>query len=65
MSNSLGSDIGVLERAIRALENVPEVGGIYDQQHSDTHMTAKLELDNLLKEIMGSATRYLMAKELS
>lgn len=30
--------------AIEALRNVPEVGQVYDQQHSDTHMRALLRL---------------------
>ena len=40
----------VMERAIKALENVPEVNGIYDQQHSDTQLAAILELKELLKD---------------
>ena len=30
--------------AIFALENVPSVGERYDQQHSDTHMRARVDL---------------------
>ena len=40
----------VMERAIKALENVPEVNDIYDQQHSDTQLAAILELKELLKD---------------
>ena len=40
---------GVLGRAINALENVPEVNGIYDQQHSDTQIAAILELKGMMK----------------
>jgi len=32
----------VCEGAVEALRNVPEVGGEYDQQHSDTHTRAVL-----------------------
>lgn len=34
----------VIEKAIEALNNVPCVGEVYDQQHSDTHMKAVLML---------------------
>ena len=39
-----------MEQAIKALENVPEVNDIYDQQHSDTQLAAILELKELLKD---------------
>ncbi len=38
----------VMEQAIQALENVPEVGDVYDQQHADTHMQAAIELRGLI-----------------
>ena len=38
----------VMERAIKALENVPEVNGIYDQQHSDTQIAAILKLKEII-----------------
>lgn len=34
----------VAAKALRALENVPMVGEVYDQQHSDTHMAAMIDL---------------------
>ena len=36
-----------MEQAIKALENVPEVNDIYDQQHSDTQLAAILELKRI------------------
>ena len=44
----------ILEQTIKALENVPEVNGVYDQQHSDTQMAAILKL----KEIITSPNGY-------
>ena len=40
---------GIVGRTINALENVPEVNGIYDQQHSDTQIAAILELKGMIK----------------
>jgi len=40
-----------MERAIEALYNVPEVNGIYDQQHSDTQLAAILELKEIIANI--------------
>ena len=37
--------------AIEALYNVPEVGRKYDQQHSDTHLAAVVELKTLLAKV--------------
>jgi hypothetical protein len=39
----------VMEQAIKALENMPEVGEVYDQQHSDTQMAAVLQLKGMMK----------------
>ena len=44
----------ILEQTIKALENVPEVNGVYDQQHSDTQMAAILKL----KEIITNPNGY-------
>lgn len=41
-----------IEKAIEALLNVPEVGKKYDQQHSDTHMQAYLDLKKLLDDLV-------------
>jgi hypothetical protein len=38
-----------MEQAIKALENMPEVGEVYDQQHSDTQMAAVLQLKGMMK----------------
>jgi hypothetical protein len=38
-----------LEQAKEALYNVPMVGELYDQQHSDTHMNACLAIDKALE----------------
>ena len=38
----------ILEQTIKALENVPEVNGVYDQQHSDTQMAAILKLKEII-----------------
>ena len=43
--------IDVLRQARAALMNVPEVGGVYDQQHSDTQLRAYVEVDNLLTQL--------------
>lgn len=37
-----------IRQAIQALENVPETGGVYDQQHADTQMHAVIELRELI-----------------
>ena len=42
-----------MERAIKALENVPEVNGIYDQQHSDIQLAAILELKEIIANVNG------------
>lgn len=50
---SLPTDAEVLadacRQALEALYNVPQVGEVYDQQHSDTHMRATLVLRAALK----------------
>lgn len=38
----------VIEKAIESLNNVPCVGEVYDQQHSDTHLRAVLMLQGAL-----------------
>ena len=38
----------ILEQTIKALENVPEVNGVYDQQHSDTQIAAILKLKEII-----------------
>ena len=43
----------ILEQTIKALENVPEVNGVYDQQHSDTQMAAILKLKEIIKTPNG------------
>ena len=43
----------VMEQAIKALENVPEVGEVYDQQHSDTQLAAILELKKIIINVNG------------
>ena len=40
--------IDILRQARAALLNVPCVGDIYDQQHSDTHLAAYLAIDDAL-----------------
>lgn len=40
--------VKALKKARAALYNVPEVGKKYDQQHSDTHLRACLEIDQAL-----------------
>ena len=47
-ANVLPDLINGIETAIEALYNVPEVGKKYDQQHSDTHLAAVVELNALL-----------------
>lgn len=40
-------------RALEALRNVPFVGDIYDQQHSDTHQRAALSLSDAIAKAEG------------
>ena len=47
-TNLLPELIAGLHQAVEALYNVPEVGCKYDQQHSDTHLAAAVELKELL-----------------
>ena len=42
-----------MEQVIKALENVPEVNGIYDQQHSDIQLAAILELKEIIANVNG------------
>lgn len=37
-----------LESVLNKLCNVPQVGEVYDQQHSDTHMLAAIELQEVI-----------------
>lgn len=39
-----------IEQAVEALKNVPTVGEVYDQQHSDTHLRAQLRLEDALRK---------------
>jgi len=43
--------LNACEVALESLYNVPKVGDKYDQQHSDTHMRAILELKDVLGKI--------------
>ena len=43
----------VIKQTIEALENVPEVNGIYDQQHSDTQIAAILKLKEIIENVNG------------
>ncbi len=47
-ANGLPDLVEGIQHAIEALYNVPEVGEKYDQQHSDTHLAAVVELKSLL-----------------
>lgn len=38
-----------IEEALEALKNVPPVGEVFDQHHSDTHLRAQLRLQDALK----------------
>lgn len=42
--------VDVIKKVLGALQNVPQVGEIYDQQHSDTHMSAYLELKDAFEQ---------------
>lgn len=42
-----------LECCISALHNVPFVGDVYDQQHSDTHLSAVLKIQDALEGAKG------------
>jgi len=44
----------ILEQTIKALENVPEVNGVYDQQHSDTQIAAILKLKEIITNDNGT-----------
>jgi hypothetical protein len=44
----------ILEQTIEALENVPEVNGVYDQQHSDTQIAAILKLKEIITNDNGT-----------
>ena len=46
--------LNALETAREALYNVPMVGDVYDQQHSDTHMQAALVAQDAINQ-----TRHL------
>lgn len=45
-----------LQAILSALYNVPCVGDEYDQQHSDTHMQAALDLAEIIKRLQGGST---------
>jgi hypothetical protein len=38
-----------LEKVLSQLRNVPIVGEIYDQNHSDSHLSADVELCEIIK----------------
>lgn len=54
MSHTYTDDVGnlckAIKRAVAALQNVPCVGEVYDQQHADTHLRAILDLQEAVKE---------------
>jgi len=45
--------VGVCNRALEALYNVPLVGDTYDQQHSDTHQIAALDLAGVIAKVIN------------
>lgn len=49
--------IDALKLCMDALYNVPAVGDLYDQQHSDTHMTAVLTATLALEKVVGNADK--------
>lgn len=46
--------LAALAKCVDALLNVPVVGGIYDQQHSDTHMRATLDARAAIAKATGN-----------
>ena len=50
-ANLLPDLVSGIDHAVEALYNVPEVGGRYDQQHSDTQLAAAVELKELLAKV--------------
>lgn len=50
-ANLLPALVCGIEHDVEALYNVPEVGGRYDQQHSDTQLAAVVELKELLVKV--------------
>ncbi|SPE60399.1 exported hypothetical protein [Verrucomicrobia bacterium] len=55
-ANVLPELVSGIENAIEALYNVPEVGRKYDQQHSDTHLAAAVDLKELLTKAQNVHT---------
>lgn len=49
--------LAALAKCVDALLNVPVVGGIYDQQHSDTHMRATLDARAAIAIANANATQ--------
>jgi hypothetical protein len=45
----------LLKRANEALHNVPCVGDVYDQQHSDTHFGMSQEICEMIEDIDQAA----------
>lgn len=47
--------VAILRRIQEALYNVPMVGKVYDQQHSDTQLKAALLAEDLIAELTEEA----------
>lgn len=45
--------VGVCNKALEALRNVPLVGDTYDQQHSDTHQIVVLDLADVIAKVIN------------
>jgi hypothetical protein len=60
-ANVLPDLLRSIESAIEALYNVPEVGKKYDQQHSDTHLAAVVELKAVLAKVENISLRNPIA----
>ena len=50
MSKSYETLLAALIKVEQALQNVPMVGEVYDQQHSDTHMAATLSIKDAVAQ---------------
>jgi hypothetical protein len=61
-ANVLPDLLKSVESAIEALYNVPEVGRKYDQQHSDTHLAAVVELKAALAKVENVSLRNPIAR---
>lgn len=56
MQPDLGEVTRSIEQALEALHNAPQVGEVYDQQHSDTHVRAILQLQDVLSRLSADST---------